>query len=111
MDIRHLRQEPGDLRVMMALLKALWKLRPTGNPEAPSARLIRRRREKRLLDRLEREWPGGSTDFAVPVVTSARIRRRHRPSGPLAPKTKLCTSRCPGSIRSSPSPALVGSAW
>jgi len=44
---------------MMALLKALWKLRPPGEPEAPGARLIRRWREKRLLGRLERDWPGG----------------------------------------------------
>jgi FkbM family methyltransferase len=44
---------------MMALLKALWKLRPPGQPEAPGARLIRRWREKRLLARLERDWPGG----------------------------------------------------
>jgi FkbM family methyltransferase len=44
---------------MMALLKALWKLRPPGEPEAPGARLVRRWREKRLLARLEREWPGG----------------------------------------------------
>src|ERR1700730_4786099 len=59
MVIRNLRQEPGDLRAMMALLKALWKLRPPGEPEAPGARLIRRWREKRLLGRLERDWPGG----------------------------------------------------
>ncbi len=50
---------PGDLRPLMALLKALWKLRPPGEPEPPTARLLRRRREKRLLSRLEREWPGG----------------------------------------------------
>ena len=53
--------EPGDLRPMMALLKALWKLRPPGEPEAPGARLLRRWREKHLLKRLEREWPGGFT--------------------------------------------------
>src|SRR5438045_4673689 len=53
MVIRNLRQEPGDLRSMMALLKALWKLRPPGEPEAPGTRLIRRWREKRLLARLE----------------------------------------------------------
>lgn len=51
--------DPGDLRPLMALLKALWKLRPPGEPEPPVARLARRWREKRLLDRLEREWPGG----------------------------------------------------
>lgn len=44
---------------MMALLKALWKLRPPGEPEAPGQRFVRRWREKRLLARLEREWPGG----------------------------------------------------
>jgi FkbM family methyltransferase len=46
---------------MMGLLKALWKLRPPGEPESPGARLVRRWREKRLLARLEREWPGGFT--------------------------------------------------
>jgi FkbM family methyltransferase len=51
----------GDLRETMALLKALWKLRPPGEPEAPSARMVRRWREKRLLARVEREWPGGFT--------------------------------------------------
>jgi len=55
------RSDPGDLRAMMALLKALWKLRPPGEPEAPGERLVRRWREKRLLARLEREWPGGFT--------------------------------------------------
>ncbi|MBV8334164.1 MAG: FkbM family methyltransferase [Alphaproteobacteria bacterium] len=51
----------GDLRETMALLKALWKLRPPGEPEPPGARLVRRWREKRLLARLERDWPGGFT--------------------------------------------------
>jgi FkbM family methyltransferase len=46
---------------MMALLKTLWKVRPPGEPEAPSGRLVRRWREKRLLARLERDWPGGFT--------------------------------------------------
>jgi FkbM family methyltransferase len=46
---------------MMALLKALWNLRPPGEPEASGARLVRRWREKRLLARLERDWPGGFT--------------------------------------------------
>jgi FkbM family methyltransferase len=49
----------GDLRPLMRLLKALSKLRPPGEPEPPLARLWRRRRERRLLARLEREWPGG----------------------------------------------------
>ncbi len=42
---------------MMTLLKALWKLRPPGEPETPGGRLVRRWREKRLLARLERDWP------------------------------------------------------
>ena len=46
---------------MMALLKALWKLRPPDGPEASGARLVRRWREKRLIARLERDWPGGFT--------------------------------------------------
>jgi FkbM family methyltransferase len=54
-------RDPGDLRAMMTLLKALWKLRPPGEPEAPLGRLVRRWREKRLLARLERDWPGGFT--------------------------------------------------
>jgi hypothetical protein len=54
-------RDPGDLRAMMALLKALWKLRPPGEPEMPSARLVRRWREKRLFARLARGWPGGFT--------------------------------------------------
>jgi FkbM family methyltransferase len=55
------KSHPADLREMMALLKGLWKLRPPDEPEAPGARLIRRWREKRLLARLERGWPGGFT--------------------------------------------------
>ena len=51
--------DTGDLRPLMGLLKALWKLRPPGEPEPPSGRLVRRWREKRLLARLERGWPGG----------------------------------------------------
>ena len=66
---------------MMALLKALWKLRPPGEPETPAARLIRRWREKRLLARLERDWPGGFTlhrtgDLVyVPAPLDARGRQ------------------------------------
>jgi FkbM family methyltransferase len=51
--------DTGDLRPLMALLKALWNLRPPGGPEPTGARLVRRWREKRLLARLEREWRGG----------------------------------------------------
>ncbi len=66
---------------MMALLKALWKLRPPGEPEPPGARLVRRWREKRLLVRLERDWPGGFTlhrtgDLVyVPAPLDARGRQ------------------------------------
>jgi FkbM family methyltransferase len=81
MVIRNLRQEPGELRAMMALLKALWKLRPPGEPEAPGARLIRRWREKRLLVRLERDWPGGlvlhRTGDLVNVPSPLDARGRH----------------------------------
>lgn len=66
---------------MMALLKALWKLRPPGDPEAPGTRLIRRWREKRLLHRLEREWPGGfalhRTGDLVYVPSPLDARGRH----------------------------------
>jgi hypothetical protein len=53
--------DPADLREMMALLKALWKLRPPGDPEPAGGRLVRRWREKRLLASLEQRWPGGFT--------------------------------------------------
>jgi len=66
---------------MMALLKALWKLRPPDDPETPAARLIRRWREKRLLARLEREWPGGfalhRTGDLVYVPCPLDARGRH----------------------------------
>jgi len=66
---------------MMALLKALWKLRPPGEPEPPGARLVRRWREKRLLTRLERDWPGGfvlhRTGDLVNVPRPLDARGRH----------------------------------
>jgi FkbM family methyltransferase len=66
---------------MMALLKALWKLRPPDEPEAPGARLIRRWREKRLLERLARDWPGGfalhRTGDLVYVPCPLDARGRH----------------------------------
>ncbi len=75
------RNQPGDLRAMMALLKALWKLRPPGEPEHPSTRLVRRWREKRLLARLERDWPGGfalhRTGDLVYVPHPLDMRGRH----------------------------------
>ncbi len=65
----------------MRLLKALWKLRPPGGPEPPAARLVRRWREKRLLARLEREWPGGfalhRTGDLVHVPRPLDARGRH----------------------------------
>jgi FkbM family methyltransferase len=79
--IKHLRSDPGDLRAMMTLLKALWKLRPPGEPEAPGARLVRRWREKRLLTRLQRDWPGGfvlhRTGDLVNVPHPIDARGRH----------------------------------
>ncbi|HEY1258345.1 MAG TPA: FkbM family methyltransferase [Stellaceae bacterium] len=51
--------DPGYLRRLMKLLKALWKLRPPEGAEPVGSRLVRRWREKRLLRRIEREWPGG----------------------------------------------------
>ncbi len=69
------------MRAMMALLKALWKLRPPGEPEVPAGRLIRRWREKRLLARLERDWPGGlvlhRTGDLVNVPSPLDARGRH----------------------------------
>jgi FkbM family methyltransferase len=66
---------------MMALLKALWKLRPPVEPETPGARLVRRWREKRLLACLEREWPGGfalhRTGDLVYVPSPLDARGRH----------------------------------
>jgi FkbM family methyltransferase len=73
--------DPGDLRRLMRLLKALSNLRPPGAPEPPAARRWRRWRERRLLVRLEREWPGGfarhrSGDLVyVPAPLDARGRR------------------------------------
>ena len=43
----------------MSLQKALWKLRPPDETEPLVTRAVRRWREKRLLVRLDQEWPGG----------------------------------------------------
>jgi FkbM family methyltransferase len=73
--------DPADLQLLMRLQKALWKLRPPEVPEPVGSRLVRRWREKRLLDRLERDWPGGFTlhrngDLVyVPRPLDARGRR------------------------------------
>src|SRR5215469_17091407 len=79
--IKHLRRGRDELHAMMALSKALWKLRPPDGPEAPGARLVRRWREKRLLAQLEREWPGGfvlhRTGDLVHVPSPLDARGRH----------------------------------
>jgi FkbM family methyltransferase len=71
----------GDLRPLMRLLKELWKLRPSGEPEPAGARRLRRWREKRLLARLEHEWPGGFTQHRngdlVYVPSPLDARGRH----------------------------------
>lgn len=73
--------DQGDLRPLMRLLKALWKLRPPGEPEPAGARRLRRWREKRLLRRVEREWPGGfalhRTGDLVYVPSPLDARGRH----------------------------------
>lgn len=65
----------------MSLLKALWKLRPPDAAEPAGARLVRRWREKRLLRRVEREWPGGfalhRTGDLVYVPCPLDARGRH----------------------------------
>jgi FkbM family methyltransferase len=92
----------GELHRLMRLLKALWKLRPPDGPESPGARLLRRYREKRLLARLEREWPGGfarhrSGDLVyVPSPLDARGRHAllHPPSAHPAALARLA----PGAV-------------
>jgi FkbM family methyltransferase len=73
--------DPGDLRPLMKLLKALWKLRPPDEAEPIGSRLVRRWREKRLLRRVEREWPGGfalhRTGDLVYVPSPLDARGRH----------------------------------
>ncbi len=48
-----------DLRLFAALLRDLAQSRPPEGPEPAAARLLRRWRQRRLLARLERDWPGG----------------------------------------------------
>ncbi|MBV8507707.1 MAG: FkbM family methyltransferase, partial [Alphaproteobacteria bacterium] len=102
MVMRNLRQEPGDLRAMMALLKALWKLRPPSEPEAPAARLLRRWREKRLLARLERDWPGGlalhRTGDLVHVPSPLDARGRHALLHPPQVHPAVLSFLHPGSV-------------
>ena len=94
--------DPGDLRPLMRLLKALWKLRPPGGPEPPAARLLRRWREKRLLARLERQWPGGfvrhrSGDL-VYVPSPLDARGRHALLHPPAAHPAALARLAPGAV-------------
>jgi FkbM family methyltransferase len=92
----------ADLREMMALLKGLWKLRPPDEPEAPGARLIRRWREKRLLARLERGWPGGftlhRTGDLVYVPYPLDARGRHALLHPPRLHPAVIAGLCPGAV-------------
>jgi FkbM family methyltransferase len=87
---------------MMALLKALWKLRPPGEPEPPGARLVRRWREKRLLARLERDWPGGfalhRTGDLVFVPRPLDARGRHALLHPPQAHPAVLAFLHPGSV-------------
>ena len=94
--------QPADLREMMALLKALSKLRPPGEAEPPGARLVRRWREKRLLARLEREWPGGftlhRTGDLVYVPHPLDARGRHALLHPPRIHPAVLAFLCPGAV-------------
>jgi FkbM family methyltransferase len=94
--------ETGDLRPLMALLKSLWKLRPPGEPETPGGRLVRRWREKRLLARLEREWPGGfalhRNGDLVYVPHPLDARGRHALLHPPAVHPSVLTFVNPGGV-------------
>jgi FkbM family methyltransferase len=86
----------------MRLLKALWKLRPPGGPEPPAARRWRRWREKRLLARLEREWPGGFTlhrsGELVYVPAPLDARGRHALLHPPAAHPAALALLAPGGV-------------
>jgi len=86
----------------MALLKALWKFRPPGEPEAPVTRLLRRWREKRLLTKLERDWPGGftlhRTGDLIYVPRPLDARGRHALLHPPRAHPAALASLPPGSV-------------
>jgi FkbM family methyltransferase len=86
----------------MRLLKALWKLRPPGGSEPPAARLVRRWREKKLLARLEREWPGGfalhRTGDLVYVPSPLDARGRHALLHPPAAHPAALACLTPGAV-------------
>lgn len=86
----------------MGLTKALWRLRPPGGPEPPAARLWRRWREKRLLLRLGREWPGGFARHRngdlVYVPAPLDARGRHALLHPPAVHPAVRARLAPGGI-------------
>ena len=94
--------DPGDLRRLMRLLKALSKLRPPGEPEPPTARRLRRWRENRLMARLEREWPGGFTwhrgGDLVYVPSPLDARGRHALLHPPAAHPAALAHLAPGAV-------------
>jgi FkbM family methyltransferase len=94
--------DPGELRPLIHLLKALWKLRPPGGPEPPLARLLRRQRERRLLGRLERKWPGGfalhRTGDLVCVPAPLDARGRHALLHPPAIHPAVLARLVPGAV-------------
>ena len=86
----------------MSLQKALWKLRPPDETEPLVTRAVRRWREKRLLVRLDQEWPGGLTlhrtgDLVyVPRPLDARGRRALLHPPRLHPAVLACLT--PGAV-------------
>jgi FkbM family methyltransferase len=54
-------KESGELGRLQSLLARLAALRPSADPPGWTQRLVRSRRRRRLVTRLERDWPGGFT--------------------------------------------------